>query len=106
LESERDRDGRFQRSGVLQTFCCAVNPTLATAAERDHTPTMNLKSAAMLALVGMILLTILVAADFLITVSGVMHDVLPAMSLLRSLINMLATLTVTLFLFVFHKNQS
>ena len=67
---------------------------------------MNLKSAAMLALVGMILLTILVAADFLITVSGVMHDVLPAMSLLRSLINMLATLTVTLFLFVFHKNQS
>ena len=55
---------------------------------------MNLKSAAFLAMVGMTLLTILVAADFVNIMLGVMRDVLPAMSLLRSLIYLLASLTV------------
>ena len=54
---------------------------------------MNLKSAAFLAMVGMTLLTILVAADFVNIMLGVMRDVLPAMSLLRSLIYLLASLT-------------
>ena len=67
---------------------------------------MNLKTAAFLAMIGMILLTILVSADFVRIVLGVMHDVIPAMSLLRSLVYLLASVTVTMFLFVFHKSQS
>jgi len=84
----------------------SVIPPLVITAERDHTPTMTIKSAAFLALVGMILMTILVTVDFINVVLGVMRDVVPAMALLRSLIYLLASTTVTLFLFVFHKNQS
>jgi hypothetical protein len=66
---------------------------------------MSLKSAAFLAFIGMILLTILVAADFIKTVTGIMHDVVPAMALLRSLIYLLASVTVTVCFWVFQRAQ-
>jgi hypothetical protein len=67
---------------------------------------MSLKTAAFLALIGMILLTVLVIADFINTVTGIMHEVVPAMALLRSLVYLLASLTVTVFFYVFQKSQS
>jgi hypothetical protein len=67
---------------------------------------MTLKTAALWALVGMILLTVLVAADFIKTVTGVLNDIVPAVALLRSLIYLLASLTVTVFFWVFQKPQS
>ena len=65
---------------------------------------MSLKSAALFALVGMILLTVLALADFLNVVLGVMRDIVPAMMLLRSLIYLLATLGVTVFLWAFYRS--
>ena len=59
-----------------------------------------------LALIGTLLLTILVVADFIKTVSGVLNEVVPAMALLRSLVYLLASLSVTVFFFVFHRAQS
>jgi hypothetical protein len=67
---------------------------------------MSLKNAAVLALVGMALLTILTAADFVNTTLGIMRDVVPAIALLRSLVYVLASLTVTVFFYVFHKAQA
>ena len=67
---------------------------------------MSLKNAAVLALVGMALLTILIAADFVNTTLGIMRDVVPAIALLRSLVYVLASLTVTVFFYVFHKAQA
>ena len=67
---------------------------------------MTLKTAAFLALVGTTLLLVLVAADFITTLSGVLRDIVPAMVLLRSLIYLLASLSVTVFFYVFHKWQS
>jgi hypothetical protein len=67
---------------------------------------MSLKTAAFLAMVGMTLLTILLAADFVDLVLGVMRDVAPAMALLRSLVYVVASLTVTVFFYVFQKAQS
>ena len=67
---------------------------------------MSLKTAAFLALVGMTLLTILLAADFINIVLGVMRDVVPAVALWRALIYLLASLTVTVFLYVFQKARS
>jgi len=49
----------------------------------DHGP----KTAASLALVGMVLLTLLTAADFIISVSGVLSGIVPAMTLLMSLVH-------------------
>jgi hypothetical protein len=72
---------------------------------RDYTTSMNLRSAAFLALVGMILLTLLVIADFINVVQGVLRDLIPAMMLLRSIIYLLATLGLTVFLLVFHRAQ-
>jgi len=66
---------------------------------------MNLKSAAFLALVGMILLTLLVIADFINVVQGVLRDLIPAMMLLRSIIYLLASLGLTVFLWAFHRAQ-
>jgi hypothetical protein len=67
---------------------------------------MSLKNAASLALVGMMLLTVLVAADFINAVLGVMRDVVPAVMVLRLLVYLLASLTVTVFFYVFQKAQS
>jgi hypothetical protein len=67
---------------------------------------MSLKHSAFLAFVGMMLLTVLVAADFIHTVLGITRDVVPAIALLRSLIYVLASFTVTVFFFVFHRAQS
>jgi hypothetical protein len=47
---------------------------------------MNLKSAAFLALVGMILLTVLLIADFINLFLGVVRDIVPVVMLLRSFI--------------------
>jgi hypothetical protein len=81
-------------------------PTLAPEAESADTATMTLKNAAFLALIGTLLLTILLAVDFIKTVSGVLGDLIPAMALLRSLIDLLAGLSVTVFFYVFNRGQS
>jgi hypothetical protein len=84
----------------------AGHPTLAPNAGSVHTAAMTLKNAALLALIGTLLLAILVVADFIKAVSGVLNDVIPAMALLRSLIYLLAILSVTAFFYVFHRAQS
>ena len=66
---------------------------------------MNLKSAAFLALVGMILLTVLLIADFVNLFLGVMRDIVPVVMLLRSLIYTLASLAVTVFFWVFYRAE-
>ena len=73
---------------------------------RVHTPLMTLKSAAFLALLGTALLMVLCAAGFVSTLLGVLSGITPAMALLPSLIHLLATLSLVVFLFFFHKAQS
>ena len=68
--------------------------------------TMTFKNAAFLAMIGTLLLTILVAADFIRTVSGVLSDVVPAMALLRSLMYLLTSLGVTVFFYLLSREQS
>jgi hypothetical protein len=84
----------------------AGHPTLAAEGESAHTSTMTLKNAGFLAMIGTLLLTILLAADFIKTVSGVLTDVVPVMALLRSLVYLLASLSVTVFFYFFHRAQS
>ena len=67
---------------------------------------MTLKSAAFFAVIGMALLTILLAVDFIRDVSAILAGVVAAVTVLTSLIYLLASLSVTVFLYVFHKAQS
>jgi len=53
----------------------------------------------------MALLTILLAVDFLRDVSAILAGVVAAVTLLKSVIYLLASLSVTVFLYVFHKAQ-
>ena len=103
-------------SGSPGIWCCQQNDMagraskdwlpLANEPESLHTPTMSLKSAALLALIGTILLTILVLAHFIFTLLGVMRDVIPAMALLTSLVHLFASLSVVVFFYVFYRKQS
>jgi hypothetical protein len=66
---------------------------------------MTLKNAALLALVGMILLTIEMVVHLIIDVWGVLNGVVSAVRLLASLIYALASVGVTVFFWVFHKGR-
>ena len=87
------------RSGGIPT-------ALATSTRSTDTSSITLKQAAMLALIGTLLLTLLAAWDFFKTVSGVLNDVVPAIALIRSLIYLLASLSLTVFFYLFHQRDA
>jgi hypothetical protein len=66
---------------------------------------MSLKNAALFALIGMTLLTILLAAVFIRDVSAFVAGAIAAIAFLVSLIHVLASLGVAVFLYVFYKAQ-
>jgi hypothetical protein len=67
---------------------------------------MTVKSAAFFALIGMILLTVVVALGFIRDASAFASGAIAVNAMLVSLIHLLASLSVTVFLYVFHKAQS
>jgi hypothetical protein len=70
-----------------------------------YNPAMALKHAALFALIGMTLLTVLLAAGFIRDFSAFLSGAVAAMALLKSGIHLLASLSVAVFLYVFHKAQ-
>jgi hypothetical protein len=67
---------------------------------------MTLKSAALFALIAMILLTVVLALGFIRDVSVLLNGAIAAMAVLISFIHLLASLGVTVFLYVFYKTHS
>ena len=67
---------------------------------------MTLKTAALFAFIGMALLTVLLAIGFIRDVSAIGAGAIALVTLLSSLLHLLASLSVTVFLYVFHKAQS
>ena len=67
---------------------------------------MTLKNAALAALVGMILLTLLLLAGFIRDATSAVDGLVPAIRVLASLVYVVASVTVTVFFYVFHKRQS
>jgi hypothetical protein len=66
---------------------------------------MALKNAALLALIGTILMTTLLVGNFVLTLINVLRDLVPAVTLFSSLIYAFGCLTVMVFFFVFHRAQ-
>ena len=66
---------------------------------------MSLKSAAFLALIGMILVTILRLYDLISTITNVMGGLVPAITLVSSLIYAFASLSLAAYFFVLHKQS-
>ena len=67
--------------------------------------TTMLKNTALLALVGMVLVTILLVVHLSGDVSGVLQGLIPAVRVLTSFIYAFAGLSVVIFLYAFHKAQ-
>jgi hypothetical protein len=67
---------------------------------------MTLKNAALLALIGMILLTALLLVHFVIDIWGIVTGVVPAIRVLASLIRVLAGVSLAVFFWVFQRTQS
>ena len=67
---------------------------------------MSLKTAGLLALIGTLLLTILLAVNFIRDVLAATEGIFPLMSLLPPLVYLIAALCVTVFFYVFHRGQS
>lgn len=66
---------------------------------------MTLKTAAFLASIGMALLTILLAAGLVRDLSAILAGAIAAVTFLTALIYFLASLSVTVFFYVFYKAQ-
>ena len=67
---------------------------------------MTLKNAALLALVGTILMTALLVWTFVFTFLNVLRNLVPAVTLFSSLIYAFGSLSVMVFFYVFHRAQS
>jgi hypothetical protein len=83
-----------------------IGPWFGFTAETVHTATMTLKNAATLALIGTHVLTVLLAIDFVNSFLALARGLIPAMAVLRILIYLFASLTVTEFFYVFTRAQS
>jgi hypothetical protein len=82
-----------------------LDPALAGSAQSVHTSTMTLKNAALLAVIGTVLVTVLLVWDFIFSLLNVMRGLIPAVTLFSSIIYAFGALTVAVFFFVFHKAQ-
>ena len=67
---------------------------------------MTVKNAALLALIGTIFVTALLAFDLIRTVLNVVSGLVPAVTLFSSLIYAFGAFSVAVFFFVFHKAQN
>jgi hypothetical protein len=66
---------------------------------------MTLKNAALFALVGMVLWTIVLTVRLIFAVSGVVDGIVPAITLVSAVMEWLASLSLLVFFAVFHKSQ-
>jgi hypothetical protein len=66
---------------------------------------MTLKNAALFALIGMVLWTIVLTVRLIFAVSGVVDGIVPAITLVSAVIEWVASLGLTVFFAVFHKSQ-
>ena len=67
--------------------------------------TMTLKSASLLALIGTVLMTLLVAINFFNAIVGVSRGIVPAMELVPCLVYFFAGIAITLFFWVFSRSH-
>jgi hypothetical protein len=71
-----------------------------------HTPTMTLKNAALLALIGTVLMMALLVWNFVVNFLSLLRGLVPAVTLFSSLIYAFGAFSVMMFFFVFHRTQS
>jgi hypothetical protein len=93
--------------GQLLHFGCWVTADwVAPDTASLHTPTMTLKNAALLALIGTILATVFLTWTFIMTVVNVVRGLAPPLMLFPWFVYAFACFSVAVFFYVFQKTQS
>jgi hypothetical protein len=93
-------------AGAVGWWCCPqVRNPVAANTGTVHTPTMTLKNAALLALIGAILMTALLLWTFVFNFLNVLRGLVPAAMLFSSFIYAFGCFSVMVFFFVFHRAQ-
>jgi hypothetical protein len=91
-------------------FRLASSPTQEARVAADtggvHTPTMTLKTAALLTLIGTVLMTALLVWNFVFNLLNLLRGLVPALTVLSSSIYAFGCFSVMVFFFVFHRTQS
>jgi hypothetical protein len=67
---------------------------------------MTLKNAALLALIGTVLMTVLLVWNFVFNLLNLLRGLVPAVTLFSSLVYAFGAFSVMVFFFVFHRAQS
>ena len=80
-------------------------PELRPDTECVHTPTMTLKTAALLAVIGTILMTVLSVWAFVSHVVNVLRGLVPAVTVFSSFVYAFAWFSVAVFFCLFHRAQ-
>jgi hypothetical protein len=78
---------------------------VAPSTRNVHTPIMTLKNAALLALIGTILMAALQLWKFVYTFLNVLRGLVPAATLFQSFIYAFSCFSVMVFFYVFHRAQ-
>ena len=99
------REGRQESGRRVRCRSRDGGTGFAADAGNVHTPTMTLKTSALLALFGTILMTLLLVWNFVLTVLNVLWGLVPAVTLFQSFIYTFGCLTVAVFFYVFHRAQ-
>jgi hypothetical protein len=104
------RGAEFEANqSVCRLFRLAGSPKaeagVADHTATDHIPNMTLKNAALLALIGTILMTALLLWTFVLTLFNVLRDLVPAVTLFQSFIYAFGCFSVAPFFYVFHRAQ-
>jgi hypothetical protein len=79
---------------------------VAAATGDVHTPTMTLKNAALLALIGTVLMTVLLVWNFVFNLLNLLRGLIPAVTLFSSLIYAFGCFSLAVFFYAFHRAQS
>jgi hypothetical protein len=90
----------------LSSVLYPLGNLLANDVDNHHTQSMSLKNAALLAMIGTAVLTILLILNFVNSFLAFMHGLIPATVLLSSLLYAFAALSVAVFFYIFHRAQS
>jgi hypothetical protein len=72
----------------------------------DYTAPMTVKTASLLAMIGTLLFTILVAVKFFDTITGVARGIVPPMEIVPCGVYLFAGIAVTAFFWVFNRSQA
>jgi hypothetical protein len=82
-----------------------AHSALAERSHSAHTRIMTLKNSAVLALIGMTLLSVLLTALFIRNLVALTSDAIPVVAVLSSLVHAFAALSVAVFFYFFQRAQ-